>query len=108
MKVINKKRHPSPSTANRFCLAPREAAAYVILRRQGVSINQIAQAFGRSRSVVHRILKRNMMYGVLKRFDLRKLPSHVRKLSAVRTWRTMLVLLLRWEAWVLGDGERPP
>ena len=104
----NKKRLPSISTGNRFHLAPREAAAYVILRRQGVSVNQIATAFGRSRSIVHRILKRNVGYGVLKRFDLRKLPSYTRRLSAARTWNTMLWLLGGWEAWIFGEGDKPP
>jgi hypothetical protein len=106
MKVIG--RFLPLSTGNRFRLAPREAAAYVILRRQGISVNQIAKAFGRSRSVVHRILKRNVGYGVLRQNDLRKLPSYVRKLSAIRTWNMMLRLLGRWEAWIFGEGEKPP
>jgi len=92
----------------RVPLLQREAAAYVKLRCVGLSINQIAKAFGRSTSVVHRILKKNLRYGVIRRFDMRKLPYRARIWMSRRRWEKMLRLLTAWEAWICGEGEKPP
>jgi IS30 family transposase len=88
----------------RIPLLRREPAAYVKLRRLGYSINQIARAFGRSRSVVWRRLK----FNGLNRRDLRKLPARVRLLAAQRQRISMGRWLHLWEMWVLGEGEEPP
>ena len=86
----------------------REKAAYVKLRRKGLSINQIAAAFGRSTSVVHRALKRVMTYGILHRFDMRKLPHQARMRACRFRWATLLKLLHLWELWISGEEEEPP
>ena len=86
----------------------RERAAYVKLRRVGLSINQIAAAFGRSTSAVHKAIKYNENLSCLRRFDLRKLPPTLRARSASFRWQTLIKLMSQWEAWICGEGEKPP
>ena len=88
----------------RIPLLRREPAAYVMLRRLGYSVNIIAEAFGRSRSVVWRRLK----FNGLNCRDLRKLPARVRLLAAQRQRVLMERFIHLWELWALGEGERPP
>jgi len=85
----------------------REAAAYVIMRRKGQSINNISAVFGRSTSFVSRIIKANEGL-ILTRFDLRKLPRICKLRAASRMFQTLLKLQIRWENWILGNGEKPP
>jgi hypothetical protein len=88
----------------RIKLLKREACAYIMLRRKGISINNIASIVGRSTSLVHRILKRVN----LTRNDLRKLPARIKLLAALRH-RTFLKSKARaWELFISGDGEEPP
>jgi hypothetical protein len=82
---------------------PREKAAYIILRRKLVSINELSKAFGRSTSVIHRILQ--VAGG---RRDLRKLPARTRILASLRNHKMMMTRLAAWEAFILGNGEKPP
>jgi hypothetical protein len=82
---------------------PRESAAMVLMRRQGQSINNMAAFFGRSTSYIRRILKFNRC---LK--DLRKIPSQIRRKRALYQRLFMENLRLKWESWILGEGERPP
>jgi len=91
----------------RINLLPREASAIVKLRKKGHSINGIATFLGRSRSLIHRILKRNRAYG-LHWLDMRKLPYKARmRMSAYR--RSILEKLREaWTLWILGEGEKPP
>lgn len=86
----------------------REAAAYVKLRRVGLSINAIAKAFGRSTSVVHRYVTLNVRRGILRRFDMRKLPYQARMRMASFRWALMLKLRDAWERFMCGEGEKPP
>ena len=88
----------------RIPILRREPAAYVMLRRLGYSVNQIAQAFGRSYSVVWRRLK----FNGLNRRDLRKLPARIRLLAAQRQRNSMIRWFHLWELWALGEGDRPP
>jgi len=89
-----------------FC--EREKAAYIKLRRKGLSINQIAAAFGRSTSCVFRTIKTAEAYKTLRRFDMRKLPYRARMRMCSFRWVRMLKLLHLWEAWICGEGEEPP
>lgn len=86
----------------------REKAAYIKLRRVGLSINQISKAFGRSTSCVFRILKNAEALKTLRRIDIRKLPYKARLLAASFRWARMLKLLAEWEAWICGEEEEPP
>lgn len=96
----------------------REKAAYAILRRNGLSYQVIAKAFGRSVSVVYnaiqKIVKRyhqlSGYWNARRRFlfDLRKLPYRARmRLASFRRAR-MFELLSLWEAWIAGEGDKPP
>jgi len=86
----------------------REKAAYVKLRRVGLSINQIADAFGRSRSAVHRAIKFAEGLGTLRRFSLRKLPAGLRRRSASFRWQTLMKLMPKWIVWITEGSEKPP
>jgi len=86
----------------------REKAAYLKLRRLGLSINQIAKAFGRSTNVVWRALKRLQQRGILRLVDMRKLPFQARMRAASYRWQKMLKVLHLWELWICGEEEEPP
>ena len=86
----------------------REKAAYIKLRRVGLSINQISKAFGRSTSCVFRTIKTAEAYKTLRRFDMRKLPFQARMRAASFRWTLLLKLLKAWEAWICGEEEEPP
>lgn len=102
-----KKQKPQRQRA-RIPFFTRERAAYIKLRRIGLSINQIAEAFGRSTSAVFRATKTAENHQTLRRFDLRKLPAAIRRRSASLRYQTLMKLLSAWEQWIAGEGERPP
>ena len=91
----------------------REKAAYLILRRVGCSINLIAKAFGRSTSIIHKILVKAQKFGYnldawCRPVDLRKLPRQRRlRISAFRRFK-MFTLLSQWESWICGEEGEPP
>jgi hypothetical protein len=92
----------------RFSRLPREAAAIIILRRRfGYSINTLAAWLGRSTSFVQRILEFNRLTAHASH-DLRKLPARIRRLSASRLREELMLWGRAWEAWILGEGEKPP
>jgi hypothetical protein len=92
----------------RFSRLPREAAAIVILRRRfGYSINTLASWLGRSTSFVQRILEFNRLTAHASH-DLRKLPQRIRRLTAARLRDEIIYYGRAWEAWILGEGEKPP
>jgi len=86
---------------------PREKAAMIILRKQGVSINTIAQFLGRSRSIIHKTLKANYLFG-LRKIELRKLPNHIRVNDSRKNRSLMEQLRLKWENFILGSEAKPP
>jgi len=81
---------------------PREAAAYVILKRKGQSINNMTKLVGRSTSFIHRILKKVCFQ------DLRKIPRIPRLRRASRNRFLLLKSMDSWISWILGEGEKPP
>lgn len=101
----------------RVPLFHREAAMYVVLRRDvGYSINMCASFGGRSRSMIHRILKANGLTGyringsgfatwkVLHPGDMRKSRPKRISISAF----LMEQIRQMWLSWVCGEGEKPP
>ena len=87
----------------------REAAAYIMLRRKGVSINQISLSFGRSTSFIFRILKAVSLGSATCSFmDLRKLPTYIKQLGSQRSKKIMDKLLRGWEQFILGEVDKPP
>lgn len=92
----------------RISLLKREAAAFIKLRRLGYSISAIAEAFGRSTSIVYKRIHKAIEYGIIRFLDLRKMPNQTRRTSKALQWKRLLQLLPLWESWILGQGEKPP
>lgn len=86
----------------------REKAAWMKLRKQGVSINAIAKAFGRSTSVVWKTVKFNESLDVVRSFDLRK-SSHFGRARMASFRRNLLLKLMPlWEMWIAEELDEPP
>ena len=100
--------HPYPKNTMRIKSIPREKAAIVILRKLGYPINMIARALGRSQSLIHRTLRFNIVIKNLTGIDMRKLPNQIRLRCCITRWNTLTRLWPAWEAWILGEGEKPP
>ena len=87
---------------------PRERATYIKLRRFGYTVSTLSEAFGRSTSVVSRILKVAEKRGVVWRRDLRKIPSQLRTRIKNVQWRMLMSTLRMWESFMLGESDEPP
>ncbi|MBT0160693.1 hypothetical protein G4O51_12005 [Candidatus Bathyarchaeota archaeon A05DMB-2] len=93
----------------RIPVLQRERATILYLRRHfGYSTNVLAEAFGRSRSLIHRILKFNKLLGTLPWRDYRQLPDRVKKIGNARQQRQLAFFMEKWQAFILGEGEKPP
>lgn len=92
----------------RIPILNRESSAYIKLRRLGYSINVIAQAFGRSASVIQRRIRKAQEYGIIHFKDLRKIPNQIRQLGRARQERDLARWISLWNKWILGESERPP
>ena len=97
----------------RFRLSSREKDGYLILRRKGLSYNTIAECFGRSTSVVYRVIQRAVdfkhkldVWG--RKADIRKLPRKTVLRNAIRRRVLMLNLRDAWEEWVDSEEGEPP
>lgn len=105
-------------TKLRIKFQKNEKAAILKLRQHNYSINQLQEFFGRSTSLISNIIKTNSFYRLDHRFtedsrglrgkDLRKLPSHIRQLASSRKARFMANWIKCWEAFILGEVDRPP
>ena len=92
----------------RIPVSPREKATYIKLRKKGYTVNVLAEAFGRSMSIVSRTLaKARTLYGQAVT-DLRRIPRRVRELHARYSPRTLQKYLKLWEAWIMSDEGQPP
>ena len=97
----------------------REAATYIILRKKGYSINLLSKIFGRSTSMIHRILKKVGLTGAtisgfgLVRYKLWN-PMDMRKSRVYRNFNLqflshkMMQLFQKWLSFMDGEGEKPP
>lgn len=105
-------KRPISSSRQRIPLLPRERAALIILRQKGHSINNLAAFMGRSTSVVHRILSRELSrhwrLRKLRFFDLRKLPAQMKKRIAAAAWRKLMLLRARWLQFITSEEGEPP
>jgi hypothetical protein len=104
----HERHNPYPEGTRHIKFLSRERAAMIKIRRQGVSMNQIAVAFGRSVSEVHRVIKNAESLGILRRFSNRKLPQFIRKRTASFRRQTLMKLLDLWVDWICGRREKPP
>jgi len=101
------------SIMRRQPFAAREKAAILMMRKQGCRIQHIAMCTGRSTSVIHRILKRGMLFGhnldVWRRtLDMRKIRAKQRLRSSISMLLRMLKLIEAWHNFILGEGDKPP
>lgn len=87
-----------------------EKAAIIKLRKQGYTINQLAQFTGRSTSQIHQVIKTAIERLCVAHRDYRRgLPDQMRKLvSATRTKTFEAQFWGGWEAFILGETDRPP
>jgi AraC-like DNA-binding protein len=88
---------------------PREKAAIIKLTAKfGYSINQLAQAFGRSTSYIQKIVRNEINLGFTSFLDKRKLPNTTRlRCSAIRKMMLQKYLPV-WMAFILGEEDKPP
>ncbi len=87
---------------------PRENVAFIKLRKLGYSINQIANAFGRSLSYVHKRLRTAIMRGNIHMVNMRILPNKIRLATSSRRRKMLERYMPLWEAFMLGETDRPP
>lgn len=98
----------------------REAATYIMLRRKGYSINKLASIFGRSTSVIHRILKvvgltgytisgyGYVRYKLWNPNDMRKSGGIVASVSDLFRSKRMVKIFQGWAAFMDGEVDKPP
>jgi len=58
-------------------------------------------------------LKKAQVYGhnldVWRRtLDMRKIPGIIRQRSRIVAWNKIAGQWSKWEAWILGEGDKPP
>ena len=86
----------------------REKCTIIKLTNFGYSINQLAAAFTRSSSFIHKTVRTAIQRRIARFVDKRKLPSQARlRLSSLR--RSNLTKWLKlWMPFVKGEVEKPP
>jgi hypothetical protein len=99
---------PNHNKRTRIPIPNRMKASIIMMRRKGCSINLIANFTGMCTSFVGRTIRKAIMSRSLCFLDLRKLPDTARKLSASYRRRMMDKLRAGWEAFILGEVDRPP
>lgn len=69
----------------------------------------IAALLGRSLSYVHRVISFNKdLHNLPKFLDLRKLPGNVKHSSAKIRAKIMEKLWSAWQAFIMGEEDKPP
>ena len=88
----------------------REKTAILFLRKnKGYSTNILAKVFGRSQSLIHRVLKFNVLIGNLAKVDMRSgIPDRVKKIGSASQLRRLQSFMVLWEPFLLGETSEPP
>ena len=86
----------------------REKCAIVKLCKFGYSINQLSNALGRSTSYIARVIRTAITRGITHYLDKRKLPSQIRLATSSRRRKMLERYLPLWEAFMLGETDKPP
>ena len=92
----------------RFHWLPREKVTIVKLRRFGWTISALTKFTGRSASMIHKVLKFNESLRSIPRVDLRKMPNALRLRTAQKHRLTLARFMSLWEAFILGETDKPP
>jgi transposase len=87
---------------------PREKCAIIKLTNLGYSINQLSDAFGRSTSFVHKCVRNSINVGIAHFVSKRKMPSQIRLACAANRRRMLQKWISLWEAFILGEVDKPP
>lgn len=94
--------------APRFKWLKREKAAIIKLRRKGYCTTTLSEAFKRSTSTIHSILKNAVNIGILLRRDYRKMPDKIRPRSKTLRHKMIKHWLPHWTQWITGEEDEPP
>jgi hypothetical protein len=98
----------------------REACTYIMLRRKGYSINKLAKIFGRSTSMIHRILKTAGLTGYtiiggpydrrksLHRLDMRKSGGIIASVEDLFRSKRTIKTFQGWLAFMEASEDKPP
>lgn len=100
--------HPYPQGTVHVKPLPREKCTIIKLTKLGYTINQLSNALGRSCSFIHRTLRAAIMQGVLRLIDKRKLPNKIRLATSGRRRKMLQIYMPLWEAFMLGETDKPP
>ena len=102
------RKHPPKSGFLKIKSLPREKATIIKLTKLGYSINQLSEGLGRSRSYIHKCVRTAITRGLTHFIDKRKLPAQTRlRTSSIRR-KTLTKYLPLWEAFMLGETDKPP
>jgi predicted chitinase len=103
--TLNTKKHHIKITSTLH----REKVAILYMRKNfNYSVNELAQFFSRSASLIHRTLKFNSSIGAIQYLNQRKLPNHTRLQSAQKHRLTMQRFMDLWAGFILGETDKPP
>lgn len=103
------RKHPYPEQINHFKALPREKTAIIKMREKGkYSINQLSEAFGRSRSYVHKVIKSAQTFRILPLIDNRKSPRKAILYTCRKKANACLNWLQLWMPFILGEEDKPP
>jgi hypothetical protein len=99
---------PYPTGTMHIKPLQREKCAIIKLTKLGYSINQLSQALGRSTSYIQRVVKTAITRGLTHFLDKRKMVSTIRLATSSRRRAMLQKYLSLWEAFILGEGDKPP
>ncbi len=88
---------------------PREKAAIIYLRKnKNYSITHLETLFGRSRSLIHKLIKFNETLGAITHQNLRTMPNQTRLKTSQRIRLQMDFWISKWMPFILGEQDKPP
>ena len=100
--------HPPTSGFKHDLSQPRIKATLIKLTQHGYSINQLANAFGRSTSFVHKCVRTSILRGIAHFIDKRKLPSQTRLYTSSVRRKNLSKFIAGWIAFAKGEVDKPP
>jgi hypothetical protein len=100
--------HPYPKGTVHVKPLQREKAAIIKLSKFGYSINQLSNATGRSTSYIYRVIRTAITRGITHFLDKRKLPVQTRLATSSRRRKILERFMPLWEAFMLGETDKPP
>lgn len=103
------RKKPYPAHITHFKAELRLKSAFIQMRRLGsYSINQMSEASGRSTSYIYNVLKKAYNLRSLHKIDNRKSPRKTILYQCKRKLFSCFEAFKLWEAFILGEEDRPP